>query len=171
MTDSSVISDPPQVSIDTKRPSEKELYKMMWEKDEYRIVSPGEKIYHEFLNIAKPPQGSSIIDLGCGTGRGGLNLAVFGGLDVTLVDFADNCLDEDILPMLETQSHTLRFKQCDLTESLPIKAAYGFCTDVMEHIRPHYVDQVLDNCLNACQHVFFQISTRDDVMGKLLGHK
>ena len=171
MIDSSVISDPPQVSIDNKRPSEKELYKMMWEKDEYRIVSPGENIYNEFLNLAKPRQGASIIDLGCGTGRGGLNLAVFGGLDVTLVDFVDNCLDEDIIPMLETQSHTLRFKQCDLTEPLPIKAAYGFCTDVMEHIRPHYVDRVLDNCLNACQHVFFQISTRDDVMGKLLGHK
>ena len=48
MTDSSVISDPPQVSIDTKRPSEKELYKMMWVKDEYRIVSPGERYTTNF---------------------------------------------------------------------------------------------------------------------------
>ena len=171
MTDSSIISDPPHVKIENKRPSEKELYKMMWEKSEYRIVSPGENIYHEFLNIAKPRQGSSIIDLGCGTGRGGLNLAVFGGLDVTMVDFADNCLDQDIIPMLETQSHLLKFKECDLSEPLPIKAAYGFCTDVMEHIRPHHVDQVLDNCLKACQHVFFQIATKDDVMGELVGHK
>jgi hypothetical protein len=41
----------------------------------------------------------------------------------------------------------------------------------MEHIRPHLVDQVLDNCLAACQHVFFQIATEDDKMGKLVGHK
>jgi hypothetical protein len=88
-----------------------------------------------------------------------------------MVDFADNCLDEDIRPMLETQKHAMRFVEADLSEPLPVKAAYGFCTDVMEHIRPHHVDKVLDNCLSACQHVFFQIATEDDNMGKVVGHK
>jgi hypothetical protein len=32
------------------------------------------------------------------------------------------------------------------------------------------VDKVLDNCLAACKHVFFQISTVDDVMGGMIGH-
>jgi hypothetical protein len=41
----------------------------------------------------------------------------------------------------------------------------------MEHIRPHHVDRVIDNCLAACQHVFFQISTVDDICGVLIGHK
>jgi hypothetical protein len=73
--------------------------------------------------------------------------------------------------MLETQKHAMRFVEADLSEPLPVKAAYGFCTDVMEHIRPHHVDKVLDNCLAACQHVFFQIATEDDNMGKVVGHK
>jgi hypothetical protein len=73
--------------------------------------------------------------------------------------------------MLETQKHAMRFVEADLSEPLPVKAAYGFCTDVMEHIRPHHVDKVLDNCLSSCQHVFFQIATEDDVMGRLVGHK
>lgn len=166
-----IIGKAPQIKVSSDRPLEKDLYKMMWERPEYRKVAPGEGAAFEFLAQAKPSRGSSVIDLGCGTGRGSLNLAFFGGLDVTMVDFADNCLDPDIRPMLETQSHALRFKEHDLSQPLEIKAAYGFCTDVMEHIRPHHVDRVLDNCLESCQHVFFQIATEDDQMGKLLGHR
>ena len=168
---SSVISDAPEVKIENIRPLEKDLYKKVWEIPEYRQTSPGEKVSHIFLEQAKPKAGSSVLDLGCGTGRGGLNLAFFGNMDVTMVDFAPNCLDADIVPMLETQKHTLRFIEADLSEPLPVNAAYGYCTDVMEHIRPHHVDRVLSNCLQAAQHVFFAISTVDDVMGERVGHK
>ena len=166
-----IIGKAPVVSVSNSRPLEKDLYKMMWERPEYRTFAPGEKAVFDFLAQAKPRRGSSVIDLGCGTGRGSLNLAFFGGLDVTMVDFAPNCLDADIVPMLETQKHVMRFLEHDLSQPLPVKAAYGFCTDVMEHIRPHHVDRVLDNCLDACQHVFFQIDTQEDEMGKLLGHR
>ena len=168
---SSLIADAPEVTVDKVRPLEKDLYKMMWDKPEYRQFAPGEQIAHEFLKQAKPKQGATVLDLGCGTGRGGLNLAFFGNMDVTMVDFADNCLDKDIVPMLETQKHALRFVEADLSQPLPVQAAYGFCTDVMEHIRPHHVDKVIENCLAACQHVFFQISTVDDICGVLVGHK
>ena len=166
-----VTGEAPVVAIENVRPLEKDLYKQLWEMPEYRKESPGEKISHEFLAQAKPKAGSSVIDFGCGTGRGGLNLAFFGNMDVTMVDFAPNCLDADIVPMLETQKHTLRFVEADLSQPLPVKAAYGYCTDVMEHIRPHHVDQVISNCLAAAQHVFFQISTVDDKGGDLIGHK
>ena len=141
-----IIGKAPVVSVSNSRPLEKDLYKMMWERPEYRTFAPGEKAVFDFLSQAKPRRGSSVIDLGCGTGRGSLNLAFFGGLDVTMVDFAPNCLDADIVPMLETQKHVMRFLEHDLSQPLPVKAAYGFCTDVMEHIRPHHVDRVLDNC-------------------------
>lgn len=166
-----IIGKAPVVSVSNSRPLEKDLYKMMWERPEYRTFAPGEKAVFDFLAQAKPRRGSSVIDLGCGTGRGSLNLAFFGGLDVTMVDFAPNCLDADIVPMLETQKHVMRFLEHDLSQPLPVKAAYGFCTDVMEHIRPHHVDRVLDNCLDACQHVFFQIDTQEDEMGNLVGHR
>ena len=166
-----VTGEAPVVAIENVRPLEKDLYKQLWEMPEYRKESPGEKISHEFLAQAKPKAGSSVIDFGCGTGRGGLNLAFFGNMDVTMVDFAPNCLDADIVPMLKTQKHMLRFIEADLSQPLPIKAAYGYCTDVMEHIRPHHVDQVISNCLAAAQHVFFQISTVDDKGGDLIGHK
>lgn len=161
----------PVVTIAKAPPiTEQRKYERMWERKEYRVVSPGESVAQVFLAQAKPKRGSKVIDMGCGTGRGSLMLALLGGMDVTMLDFAHNCLDDDIVPMLETQKHVLRFQTADLTKPLPVEAEYGFCTDVLEHIPTKDVDKVLDNALAACQHVFFQISTVDDVCGALIGH-
>ncbi len=62
---------------------------------EYRVVAPGEHLAQQFLAQARPRKGASVIDFGCGTGRGALMLAVLGGLNVTMVDFARNCLDDE----------------------------------------------------------------------------
>jgi 2-polyprenyl-3-methyl-5-hydroxy-6-metoxy-1,4-benzoquinol methylase len=156
--------------VENARPEEKEIYKQMWSKPQYRVVAPGEHAAHEFLKQAQPKPGASVLDLGCGTGRGGLALAVFGSMNVTMVDFADNCLDEDIRPILKTQSHAIRFVEADLTKKLPVQAEYGFCTDVLEHIPEKDVDAVIDNCLLSCQHMFFQICTVEDHCGALIGH-
>lgn len=161
----------PVVTIAKAPPiTEQRKYERMWERKEYRAVSPGESVAQVFLAQAKPKRGATVIDLGCGTGRGSLMLAVLGGMDVTMLDFAHNCLDDDIKPMLETQKHVMRFQTADLTKPLAVNAEYGFCTDVMEHIPTEDVDKVLNNALAACQHVFFQISTVDDVCGALIGH-
>jgi hypothetical protein len=154
----------------TVRPIEREIYRQMWARPEYRAVAPGEQCASLFMAQARPKKGATVLDMGCGTGRGALSLAFFGGLNVTMLDFADNCLDDDIRPMLETQAHALRFVQADLTKPLPASAEYGYCTDVLEHIPPAQVDAVLDNTLKAAQHVFYQISTVDDVCGALIGH-
>lgn len=161
----------PIVTIGKAPPmTEQRKYERMWERKEYRQVSPGEQVAQVFLAQAKPKRGAKVIDLGCGTGRGSLMLALLGGMDVTMLDFAHNCLDDDIKPMLEAQKHVMRFQTADLTKPLKVEAEYGFCTDVMEHIPTVDVDKVLDNALAACQHVFFQISTVDDVCGALIGH-
>jgi SAM-dependent methyltransferase len=166
-----MIGAAPVLSIGkAERPSEQALYEKLWAMDEYRKVSPGEHVAQVFLEQAKPARGSKVLDLGCGTGRGGYMLAVLGGMDVTFVDFAENSLDADIVPALTTQN-VLHFVQADLTMSLPVMAEYGFCTDVMEHIPSDDVVKVLKNILRACQHVFFQIATEDDVMGSLVGHR
>lgn len=161
---------PPVVKV---RPTERELYRRMWAHPEYRAVAPGEDCAATFLRHANPKAGSTVIDFGCGTGRGALAIALFGGVDVILVDFASNCLDLEVTQALTTQAHALRFVEADLTKTLPpdLVAPYGYCTDVMEHIPPSLVDRVLDNILQAAQHVFFQIATRPDILGQLEGHE
>ena len=144
-------------------------YGKLWERPEYRAHSPGEVLAQVFLQQARPKSGASVIDFGCGTGRGALMLAVLGGLNVTMVDFVGNCLDPEIREALATQAHTLRFLKTDLEKQLPIAAEYGYCTDVMEHIPPDKVDRVLDNILRSAQHVFFSIATEEDRCGALIG--
>lgn len=159
----------------TKGNPEALKYGKLWENPEggdeanaYRKFAPGEDLATIFMGVAKPKPGSDIVDFGCGTGRGGLMLAVL-GLRVTLVDFVRNSLDTDVRDALATQAHVLRFVKHDLETKLPFVAEYGFCTDVMEHIPPDKVIQVLMNVLMGAQHVFFSIATEPDVCGKMIG--
>ena len=69
----------------------------------------------------------------------------------------------------QVEAQLLPFIQHDLTKPVPVKADYGYCTDVMEHIEPENVDKVLTNIMSAVNDCFFQISTVPDVMGALIG--
>lgn len=152
-----------------RRLAERAKYERMWAFEQYRQVAPGESVATQFLAQAHPKPGSEVIDFGAGTGRGALMLALLGGCKVHMLDFAENCLDEDVHNALTTQAHALTFRLHDLNRPSPITAPYGYCTDVMEHIPPENVDRVLQNVLRAAQHVFFQISCEDDVCGALIG--
>ena len=140
-------------------------YRRMWEFDSYRAVSPGEGMAMQFLSQARPPADAECIDFGCGTGRGALMLALFGKMRVTMLDFAENCLDPEVRDALTTQKDRLSFRRADLTKGSPVTAPYGYCCDVMEHIPPGDVRAVLSNILAAANHVFFGISTMPDVCG------
>lgn len=165
---SSIVGYAPVVTV-TERSSEQAKYETMWAHAEYRAHAPGEGAASLFLGVARPRPGSTVIDFGAGTGRGALMLALLGNVRVEMVDFASNCLDEDVRNALTTQAHALAFTQADLTQPIALRARYGFCTDVMEHIPTEDVDRVLRNILQSAQHVYFQISCVDDSCGKLIG--
>ena len=137
--------------------SEAEKYVRMWNIGLYRELSPGENCVYTFIDLLHPDK---VIDFGCGTGRAAVAMQK-DGIDVTLVDFAPNCRDE--------AARELPFLQHDLSDPLPIKAPYGFCTDVMEHIPTKDVETVLRNITDAADTVFFQISTVPDLMGVVIG--
>lgn len=140
-------------------------YRKMWTFPDYRASSPGEELAQAFLRRAAVPRGAEVIDFGCGTGRGAFMLALFGGCKVTMVDFAENCLDPEVQQALDTQSGVLSFLLADLTAHIPVTAPYGFCCDVMEHVPEADVPAALRNILTAAQHVFFTIATGADNCG------
>lgn len=143
---------------------EKEKYQKAWEHDEYRNFAPGEQSAVPFVIMAKPEKGASVTDFGAGTGRGSLILHRY-GLDVTMLDIADNCLDERVRQVIGD-----RLIVCNLWEDIPAdRTEYGYCTDVMEHIPTNRVDEVLDQIFSQADKVFFQISLVDDHFGKELG--
>jgi hypothetical protein len=140
--------------------SEQNKYKLMWQFDAYREYAPGEHLVETFLTTLKPEKGDLVVDFGCGTGRASIELHKR-GYRVYLIDFADNCRDEEAM--------SLPFLEWDLVRPVPVRANYGLCTDVMEHIPPNDVAQVLTNILEAAKTVLFQISTVKDSFGALLG--
>lgn len=140
--------------------TEKDKYRLMWQFQGYREISPGECLVPVFLGTVEPDEGSMVIDFGCGTGRAGLALREQGH-EVYLIDFADNCRDQEAL--------SLPFLEWDLTgDPIPLSAQYGFCTDVMEHIPPDDVHKALTNIFGSAQEVFFQIATRPDIRGVVI---
>lgn len=140
--------------------TERDKYRLMWQFDRYREISPGELIAEAFLEVAKPD--GLVIDYGCGTGRAGLKIHE-AGLPVLLVDFVDNCRDQEALH--------LPFLEWDLAHPMPARGKVGFCTDVMEHIPADQVEKVLANMFEATPKVFFQIDTEADHHGALISHE
>ena len=141
--------------------SEADKYKAMWDIPQYRIVSPGEHSAADFLKRFAPTWDEHVIDFGCGTGRGGLAISKETGTQVTLVDFADNCRDED--------AKSLPFVKADLSQQIPVSGGYGYCCDVMEHIPPEQVDDVIRNIMDCVPQCFFRIDFNEDMCGAFIG--
>lgn len=141
----------------TESLTERDKYRLIWQSDSYRETSPGEEIVSEVMKFAKKP--GPVIDFGCGTGRASLRLSE-AGYDVVLVDFADNCRDEE--------AQALPFVEWDLTRHCPLRAPYGLCADMMEHIPRKDIDAVLKNIMESAGNVFFQISTVPDSFGSMI---
>lgn len=141
--------------------SEADKYEAMWSHDAYRLWSPGEHAADAFVNLTGITNKQRVIDFGCGTGRGGDRIAQLVGCEVVQIDFAPNARDIGI---------ELPFFVADLAKPLLVQGEIGYCTDVMEHIPTHQVDDVVRNimgCVNSC---FFQICLLPDDMSALIGH-
>lgn len=144
------------------REQEQAKYEKIWKFPQYRKHAPGEFLVPEAVNKMGMEQGASVIDFGCGTGRAAQYFHNL-GFYVIGVDFASNCLDPD--------TH-FRFEQKCLWEPMNLNADYGFCTDVMEHIPPAFVDRTLDEIAKSVNKAcYFQIATSRDGMGRLIGER
>jgi trans-aconitate methyltransferase len=139
----------------------KELYEKMWKHEDYRKVAPGEHYVYRFVEWAKPPEDSRIIDFGCGTGRGALLLQILTTSHILALDFASNCMDKNVKAL-----GLVTFRQHDLREPLQENIHdFGYCTDVLEHIAPEDVETVLRNIFVSARRVFLAISTVPDHFG------
>lgn len=129
--------------------TEREKYQAMWAFDSYRERSPGLRFLPDALQKLDPQPASSIVDLGCGTGRVAAELQRL-GYSVTGVDIAENACTEFTGPFVTASLW-----------SLPTSLGqfqYGFCADVLEHIPTERVAQTLASIAKHANTAYFQIA-------------
>lgn len=154
---------PPLKPIPVTEEGEKAKYEKAWSLfPEYRIRSPGENVMDLAIERMGMKSPESVCDFGCGPGRATQRFADLGFAAAGL-DIADNCLD----PGLD-----IAFRQVclwDLPANLP-QYDWGFCCDVMEHIPPERVDDVLAGIRRSTgKGAFFQVAFVDDLFGPYMG--
>ena len=140
--------------IDTER----EKYERVWSSRKYREQADGIPVVRRaFVQMSCQP-GETLIDWGCGGGQCAAAFAEM-GLKVTGYDIAHNCLDKGIdVPLVVG---TL------WDPPMELESDFGFCTDVLEHLPPDYVEASVEaiamRTLRAC---YFQVDTVEDTSGR-----
>lgn len=148
--------------LDDLAQAEREKYVAIWQRPEYRRISPGMLETDRAWRVCDMKAGQSLIDFGAGPARA-TKWFEDHGLDVVAVDFAPNARERDV-PFIEA---------ClwDLPEALPA-ADHAYCCDVMEHIPTAHVGDVLAGIAARTKRAaYFRIATRPDRMGRLIGVK
>jgi len=132
----------------------------------YAEYSPGNDFAPLFVEMAVSGSCSlfnaSILDAGCGTGRGALALKEEGFVDVSMCDITPFGL----LP----EARQFPFYEAVLWQRLPRSYDFVYCCDVLEHIPKEYTMLVVSRLLEASRlGVFLSISLTRDVMGMWVG--
>jgi len=149
---------------------ERETYEHAFAVDAYSAYSPGEKYVPAFLDMAALPTDGvfrgSLLDAGCGTGKGAAALVEAGFAPITLCDFVDERIPE------VRAAVTLRFTQVD-TLWRPLYLGwfdYVYCTDVLEHIPPEFTMLVIARLLEVARRgLFLSIALVPDGFGVWVG--
>ena len=130
-------------------------YADVWQIPSYHNFSHGEFHADLFMEITGASPGETVIDLGCGTGRGGKALKKH-GLKPTYLD-------------LVKVGNLKPFRKQPLWKPIIGLWDYGICCDVMEHLPAEFTMLAIHNMLEACGGLFLSICFQDESFGELVG--
>lgn len=143
---------------------ERDKYADVWTLEAYGTHSPGERNLPVFLSMVGPT-GSTVLDAGCGSGKGALALSDRG--------FDVECCDFTVDGLVEAAKRFPFHQVClwnDVRLALGTKFDYVYCCDVLEHIPVALTMLVVSRLLDVCTRgAFFTISFQPDVMGYWVG--
>ena len=149
--------------------TERATYEAIWDAPGYRDMSPGEQLVAAFKSMSGAQAGDTVLDAGCGSGKGALALQA-AGFAVTLCDLTDAGLVDD--------AKALPFKPACLWNDLKPQLGYQFggafdwiyCCDVLEHVPPTFAMLVIRRLLDSCRKgLFLSIALEPDNFGPWIG--
>ena len=151
--------------------NEQEKYETLWGIPEYRANSPGEQAIEWFIEMVQPSPSSTILDIGCGSGKATAKFMAM-GYEVLGIDFAENCLDDDAcVPFLRADVRAPLLNRVRVKMSRTDRPDYGFCADFMEHMPTEWVMYVLHNIKTTVKQCWFMIPFTPDVFGQAIGEQ
>ena len=134
----------------------------------YADFSPGEKYADLFASLVseRPRASVTVLDAGCGTGKGMSALSHLGfmvrGCDLTGSGMSAS-IDTDAVDLGVSLWRPIQLWKGERYD-------YVYCTDVLEHIPPQFTMLVVRNLLDACTRgVFLSISLVPDQFGAWVG--
>lgn len=151
--------------------AEQAKYRKIWADPDYRVVSFGEQMVGPFLSMTGAGPGTSIVDVGCGTGRAAKK---FNDLlmNVAAVDATREALDADVSQIVDERQ--IRFVESCLWHNWQGQVGdvgYAYCCDVMEHIPTEFTMLVAAMCIAMSGRAFFHINFDQDVFGDRIGQR
>jgi SAM-dependent methyltransferase len=148
--------------MDTIAVRERRKYEQMWTFGEYRD-DHATRHANAALDALTPDRGESVIDFGAGAGYASRRLRD-AGLGVLAIDIAANAMAADIAATVPRLIGNMWDIPVDL------QADWGLCCDVMEHIPPERVQDVLRFIRRSTRRsTYFHVSLRADGCGRLIG--
>lgn len=150
---------------------ERNTYEAMWGFEQYAVNSPGERFVDAFLEMAgrSHGQGLTVLDAGCGSGKGALALRNKG--------FAVQMCDLTAEGLI-AEARELPFRQACLWRPLPQQLGYlrggqfdfVVCCDVLEHVPPQLTMLVIARLLEVTRTgLFLSIYLQPDEFGAFIG--
>lgn len=156
----------PQIHTLDLAQQEIDKYTEMWDFPDYSLKSPGGANVDRFLEVCNPKLGSRIVDVGCGQGVAGLELASR-GYDVWYMDLVADQLHPDVNRKRFIQ--TALWEPWDRARQFDRRMDYGYCCDVMEHIPVEFTMLVVERMLRTCFTCYIVLSNLHDEFGKIIG--
>ncbi len=145
--------------------AERALYTDVWQGlDRYGDVSPGERYFDAFLDMATPKLPAAVLDAGAGSGKGAVILAR-NGFKVHCCDLVPDGLVEEARDFPFTPVCLWRkfWRQTGMFD-------FVYCCDVLEHIPTPFTMLVVSRLLEAAKDgVFLSISLTPDMFGEMVG--
>jgi 2-polyprenyl-3-methyl-5-hydroxy-6-metoxy-1,4-benzoquinol methylase len=147
---------------------QRERYQEVWQTlDHYGDHAPGEAWLPLFLDITGTTMRTSVLDAGCGSGKGALALQAAGFTRITLCDLTDAGLVPD------ARSEKLPFVSASLWDDLRKSCGFHdwvYCCDVLEHVPTPFTMLVISRLLEVARRgVFLTISFVPDNFGIWVG--
>jgi SAM-dependent methyltransferase len=140
---------------------EADKYRLMWEQPNYRDWSPGLDNVERAMVTLGISANDSLTDFGCGAGQATLAFRAH-GVKAIGIDIARNATDEG-------GEEDWFFEAC-LWRLPPIVSDCGLCCDVMEHIPPKKIDDVLSGIARGVKRgAYFAIDSVPDRLGLIIG--